>query len=130
MKTSNENLKVSFYLKEKNIRKGLCPVMGRITMGKEMVRFSCKLEADSALWNTRAGRMNGKSAHACMVNREIDKINVSVNARYREIVSNGGLPTVEEVKNACQGIALSQETLLKVYREHNEAFEKKVGVIG
>jgi site-specific recombinase XerD len=32
------------------------------------------------------------------------------------------------VKNAFQGIASSQETLLKVFREHNEAFEKRIGV--
>ena len=33
-----------------------------------------------------------------------------------------------DVKNGFQGNAGSQETLLKVFREHNEAFEKKVGV--
>jgi len=61
--------------------------MGRITIGKDMVQFSCKLEADSNLWDTRAGRLNGKSAHARLVNKKIDKINVAVNARYLEIVS-------------------------------------------
>ena len=65
-----ENLKVSFYFKKNVSRNGLCPVMGRITIGKDMVQFSCKLEADPKLWDTRAGRMNGKSAHAYSVNRE------------------------------------------------------------
>ena len=129
MNTSNSNLKVSFYLKKNVSRDGLSPVMGRITIGKEdMVQFSCKLEADAYLWDTRAGRVNGKSAHARLVNREIDKINVAVNARYKEILSMRGQATANEVKNACQGIALSQETLLKIFREHNEAFEKRVGV--
>ena len=114
MKTSIENFKVSFYLKDKNIRGGLCPVMGRITIGKELVRFSCKLEANSTLWNARAGRLNGKSHHARMVNREIDKINVAVNARYKEIISLRGLATADEVKNSYQGTAMSQETLLNV----------------
>ena len=130
MKTSNENvLKVSFYLKKNVSRNGLSPVMGRITIGKnDMVQFSCKLDADPVLWDTRAGRINGKSKHARMVNSEIDKINVAVNARYREIMSIRGVVTADDVKNACQGTAPSQETLLKVFREHNEAFEKRVGV--
>ena len=55
MKTTNEKLKVSFYLKKTVSRNGLSPVMGRITVGNDMAQFSCKLEADSDLWDTRAG---------------------------------------------------------------------------
>ena len=104
MEASQANLKVSFYLKKNVSRKGLCPVMGRIAIGKEKVQFSCKLEADPKLWDTRAGRVNGKSAHAHSVNREIDKIIVAVNAGYREIVSIRGHATAGEVKGAFQGI--------------------------
>jgi hypothetical protein len=43
-------------------------------------------------------------------------------------VSIHGRATANEVKNAFQGIAMLQETVLKVYREHNETFEKRVGV--
>ena len=128
MKTSNVNFKVSFYLKKKVSRNGLCPVMGRIAIGKDMAQFSCKLEANPDLWDTQAGRVNGKSHHARTVNREIDKINVSLNSKYMEIVSIKGQATASEVKNACQGIASSQETLLKLFREHNETFEKRIGV--
>jgi len=128
MKISHEELKVSFYLKKKISRKGFCPVMGRISIGNDMVQFSCKLEADVNLWDTRAGRLTGKSNHARFINKEIDKINVAVNARYKEIKSIRGQATADEVKNSCQGAALSQETLLKIYREHNEAFKKRVGV--
>ena len=81
MKTLNANLKVSFYLKKNVSRNGLSPVMERIAIGKKMAQFSCKLETDCSLWDARAGRMNGKSAHARLVNSEIDKINVAINAR-------------------------------------------------
>jgi len=128
MKTPNENLKVSFYLKKSVSRNGLSPVMGRITIGKGMAQFSCKLEADSALWDTRAGRMNGKSHHARLVNSKIDKINVAVNTGYKEILSMRGKATANEVKNVFQGIASTQETLLKVFREHNAEYEKRIGI--
>ena len=80
MDTSNLNLKVSFCLKRNDSRNGLCPVMGRIVIGKnDMVHFFCKLEVDSKLWDTRAGRLIGKSNHARLINQEIDKINVTIN---------------------------------------------------
>jgi hypothetical protein len=51
-------IKVSFYLKKKNIRDGLCPVLGRITIVLDMVQFSCKIEANPDLWDTRACIIN------------------------------------------------------------------------
>ena len=99
-KSSNEKLKVSFYLKKNINRNGCCPVMGRLTIGNDMVQFSCKLDADSTFWDTRAGRVNGKSHHARKVNVEIDKINVVVNAKYKEIISLRGTTTANEVKKA------------------------------
>ena len=79
-----DDFKVSFYLKKNIVRNGLCPVMGRIYIGNDIAQFSCKLDVDPALWDTRAGRMNGKSNLARTVNRRIDKINVVVNSKYRE----------------------------------------------
>ena len=86
MKTLSVNLKVTFYLKKKIIRNGLCPVMGRISLGGDTVQFSCKLDANPNLWDTHAGRMSGKSNHAREINCGIDKINVAVNARYNRLL--------------------------------------------
>jgi alpha-glucuronidase len=45
-----------------------------------------------------------------------------------EIISSKGEATASEVKNAFQGIASSQETLLKAFHKHNEEFKKRIGV--
>ena len=128
MKVSNEDLKVNFYLKKNILRNGLSPVMGRIRIGKDMVRFSCKVDAEPNLWDLRACRLNGKSHRARKVNSVIDRINVALNAKYKEIVSLKGKVTATELKNACQGISSAQDTLLSIYREHNEAYLKRIGV--
>lgn len=125
----NEELKVLFYLKKKQSKaNGLCPVMGRISIGRTMAQFSAKLEADASKWNPKAGRMDGKSHHALDVNRKIDKINLSINKHYKELLQNKGRVSAEEVKNAFQGIASVQETLLKVFAGHNETYCKRVGI--
>ena len=124
-----EELKVLFYLKKNQTKaNGLCPVMGRISIGRTMAQFSAKLEADVSRWNAKAGRMDGKRHHALDVNRKIDKINLSINRHYKELVQNKGRVTAEEVKNAFQGIASVQETLLKMFAEHNETYRKRVGI--
>jgi hypothetical protein len=124
-----EELKVLFYLKKNQSKEnGLCPVMGRISIGRTLAQFSAKLEADVSKWNAKAGRMDGKSHHTLDVNRKIDKINLSINKYYKELLQNKGQVTAEEVKNAFQGIASVQETLLKMYAEHNETFRKRIGI--
>ena len=124
-----EELKVLFYLKKNQTKaNGLCTVMGRISIGRTMAQFSAKLEADASKWNAKAGRMDGKRHHALDVNRKIDKINLSINRHYKELVQNKGRITAEEVKNAFQGIASVQQTLLKVFAEHNETYRKRVGI--
>ena len=81
-----EELKVLFYLKKNQAKaNGLCSVMGRITIGQSMAQFSAKIEAEPSKWDAKAGRMTGKSNHALQVNRQIDKINLSINARYKRI---------------------------------------------
>lgn len=124
-----EELKVLFYLKKNQSKtNGLCPVMGRISIGRTMAQFSAKLEADVSKWNAKAGRMDGKSHHALDVNRKIDKINLSINRHYKDLQQNNGRVTAEEVKNAFQGIASVQETLLKMFAGYNEAYSKRVGI--
>lgn len=124
-----EELKVLFYLKKNQSKtNGLCPVMGRISIGRTMAQFSAKLEADVSKWNAKAGRMDGKSHHALDVNRKIDKINLSINRHYKDLQQNNGRVTAEEVKNAFQGIASVHETLLKMFAGYNEAYSKRVGI--
>ena len=61
MSVMTNELKVLFYLKKNQIRKnGLCPVMGRINVGKTMAQFSLKIDADAELWDAKAGRLRGK----------------------------------------------------------------------
>jgi site-specific recombinase XerD len=120
---------VLFYLKKNQAKaNGLCPVMGRITIGRTIAQFGAKLEADASGWDAKAGRMIGKSNLALSVNRRIDKINLSIYARYNGILNSKEKVTAEEVKNAFQGIASVQETLLKVFAEHNETCRKRIGV--
>ncbi|MFV0587969.1 site-specific integrase [Bacteroides reticulotermitis] len=107
------DLKILFYLKRNQTRKdGLSPVMGRIRIGKTVSQFSLKVEADAALWDIKAGRMIGKSNVALETNREINRINLLIHSRYKELKEVQVEVSARDVKNTMQGIASTQDTVL------------------
>lgn len=122
-------LKVHFYLRKTDEKKnGECPVIGKITIGKDVAQFSAKVTAKASLWDIVSGRVTGKSKHATEINATLDKINVAVNTSYRKLQEIKNAIIASEVKNAFQGIASGQETLISYFARHNEDFKKRVGV--
>lgn len=123
------DLKVHFYLRKTSEKKnGECPVIGKITIGKDVAQFSAKVTAKTSLWDIVSGRLTGKSKHATGVNAILDKINVAINTSYRKLQETKSTVTASEVKNVFQGIASGQETLISYFARHNEEFKKRVGV--
>ncbi|MFC4675817.1 Arm DNA-binding domain-containing protein [Dysgonomonas termitidis] len=114
-------LKGLFYLKKNQRNKGgLCPVMGYIRIGKSVSQFSLKIDADTNLWDTKAGRVKGKSHQALEINRVI-------HTRYKELSEINSQVDADDLKNAVQGIASIQPTVLDSFRTMNDAISARVG---
>ena len=124
-----ENLKVKFYLKRNEEKADeTVPVLGRIRIGESMVQFNAKVNVPVSLWDTKSGRAIGKSKTASSVNLSLDKICVQINSAYKELSVLSDDVSAMDVKNAFQGVATSQETLVKYYERHNENFYLHVGI--
>ena len=125
---SRSTFRVLFYLKRNAPKKnGLVPVMCRITVNGKISQFSCKLDVEEKLWNVNLGRMSGRSVVAQEANRMLDKIRVSINKAYQEIMDRDGYVSAEKVRNAFLGMGQNHKTLLAVFRQHNEDYAKQVG---
>ena len=121
-------LKVLFYLKKNQTKKnGLCPIMGRINIGKTMAQFSLKIDADAKLWDVKAGRLKGKSGFANDVNKQIEKINLLIYSRYNETIRLGREISASELKTLLQGIAKAQESLCAYMGKIIDKFAARVG---
>ena len=119
--------KVLFYLKRNAPKKnGLIPVMCRITINGKIAQFSCKLDVEEKSWNVELGRVSGRSIAAQEANRMLDKIRVGINQAYQKIADRDNYVTAEKVRNAYLGLGMNHETLLAVFRQHNEDYEKQV----
>ena len=129
------NLKVSFYLKREGKSKNsvsnpdtVYPIVGKIIIGNSIAQFGSKLSVPENLWNVKSGRAIGKSRVAVELNREINKINLLIHSHYKEIQQRTGKVTAIEVKNAFQGIATTQKTLLVLFKEMAEEFRQRIGI--
>lgn len=125
-------MKVLLYLKRNEQNEaGLCPLMGKITVkGKSnsTVQFGCKIRIDPERWNATSQRCTGKSRVSVTTNREIEALLLLLRSRFNELRDLSETVSAEDVKNAFQGIAAAQVTLLKLFREHNEEYALRVGV--
>ncbi len=120
--------KVLFYVKKGSAKpNGNLPLMCRLTVDGEIKQFSCKMDVSPHLWDVKNNRASGKSAEAQRINRAVDKIRVEVNRRYQELMQTDGYVTAAKLKDAYLGIGIKQETLLKLFEQHNAEFAKKVG---
>ena len=106
---------VIYYLKRQVVKKdGTVPVMGRITVDGSQTQFSCKLTVDPKLWDTKGGRVTGRSTAALETNRMLDKMRVRINKHYQEIMERDNFVTAEKVKNAFLGLEHRYHTLMQV----------------
>ena len=97
-------MKVLLYLKKSGLDKsGKAPIMGRITIGRSIAQFSCKLSCNPDLWNSRESRMDGKSREAVEVNGRLENLLLSVQSVYQSLLSKGCRFDATDIKEQFQG---------------------------
>ena len=138
---SRSTFKILFYVKKGSERaNGYLPLMCRLTVDGEIKQFSCKLDVPPKLWDVKTARATGKSAEAQKINAAVDRIRVDEKRRvagagergppprrYQELMQSDGYVTAARLRDACLGLGVKRETLLKLFEQHNEEFIKKVG---
>ena len=102
MKT--EKMKMLLYLKKSGLDKsGKAPIMGRITIGRSIAQFSCKLSCNPNLWNPRESRMDAKSSEAVEVNGRLENLLFSIQPSYQSLLTRGQSFDATDVKKLFQG---------------------------
>ena len=122
-------MKVLLYLKKSSRdRSGKAPIMGRITLGRSIAQFSCKLSCNPDLWNPRESRMDGKSREAVEVNGRLDNLLLAVQASYQSLLAKGSPFDATDIKEHFQGSVQSRTMLLERFDGLIEDMEEYVGV--
>jgi len=124
-----EKFKVLLYLKKSRPDKsGKAPIMGRITVNRSMVQFSCKISCTPDLWNPRESRLKGNSHEAVETNAKLDKLILSIHTAFDTLVGRNADFDAETVKNLFQGSLETQMTLLGMTDIVCEELRKRIGI--
>ncbi len=123
-------MKLLFYLKRGTQDKnGKSPIMGRISIGRSMVQFSCKCSCTATLWDSRKQRLVGKSAEATSVNRELDRLQVSIHQVYESLSRKlDGNIMASQVRELVFGLNSESQGLLHFLDEYIDRFRERVGI--
>ncbi len=126
---SKSTFRILFYLRKNYLNKsGKAGIMVRLTVNGDMVQFSSKLDIEPALWDTKAGKAIGNSVKARKMNSMLDDIRTALNNHYRYVESRDSFVTAEKVRNAFLGYEVRQQTLLELFKQHNEDASKLNGI--
>jgi len=122
-------MKVLLYLKKSTRdRSGKSPIMGRITLGRSVAQFSCKLSCNPDLWNPRESRVDGKSREAVEVNARLDNLLLAVQSSYQSLLAKGLPFDATDIKEDFQGSVQSRTMLLERFDSLIEEMRDHVGV--
>lgn len=124
---ARSTFKVLFYVNGSKEKKGIVPIMGRVTINGTVAQFSCKLDIPKTLWDVKGNKAKGKSMEARDINNALDNIKAQIIRHYQRISDREAYVTAEMVRNAYQGIGNEYETLVGAFDKDCANFLKRTG---
>ena len=120
--------KISFFLKKSIVRKnGKSPIIGRITLNGKKVEFSTKLGIASSKWNVGTGEAKGNSHEAITLNSNLDSIRMTLYTYYRNLSERCEIVTADRIRKMYTQTEMYPQTLLTLFKKHNDDELKLVG---
>ena len=112
---SKSTLKIRFFLRRNHVyADGTCCIMTRITINGENTNFSSKLNVNPKLWDTKQGKVSGKSKVATELNGLMSDMESSIRQMYFDM-SRYETVTAEKLRNAFMGIVPENQTLIGLF---------------
>ncbi|TVP44021.1 MAG: site-specific integrase [Mongoliibacter sp.] len=102
-------------------------VYARITVGHKRVELSTKMTCNPSEWNSVAGRANGKSEKAKMLNSLLDSYQMKIHQARKQLMDLDKDLTAESIKNTLIGKSEDRKLILEIFETHNKEMEALVG---
>jgi site-specific recombinase XerD len=125
-----QHFKFLFFLKKgKGSKSGILPIYARITIDGQRIEWSIQRSCLPGRWNRQTGRAIGTKTESSELNAYLDVIQNSIYDIQKEFALKKELLTAGIIKTRILNKSEEKkQTILDVYRYHNEQFEKMVGV--
>ena len=118
---------VIYYLKRQVVKKdGTVPVMGRITVDGNQTQFSCKLSVDPKLWDTKGGVSRAEARRHSKRTVCLTRCGCASTSTIRKSWSVTTSSRQRRSRTLFSDWSTGYHTLMQVFRQHNEDYEKQV----
>ncbi|MCF6358429.1 MAG: Arm DNA-binding domain-containing protein [Draconibacterium sp.] len=109
--------RILFYVRRNYVnKKGEKSIMVRITLDGEISQFSSKLNVNPNKWETKSGKVTGKTMEAKNLNATLENIRASIIRHYRVIEWQDTHVTAKKIRNAFIGVTVKAQMLLVVFK--------------
>jgi len=120
--------RISFFLKKSIVRKsGKSPIIARITLNGEKVEFSTKLSIESKKWDVDSGEAKGNNHESTSLNNDLNTIRMTLYSYYRNLSEKCEVITADKLRKMYTQTETYPQTLLTLFRKHNDDELKLVG---
>ena len=122
-------LSLLFFVKRtKLLRNGEAPVYMRITVNGKRLELSVNRSIELEKWSSIKGAAIGSTKEAKLLNRYIEAIRTQLHSHIQLLRESNKPISAQSIKNKYLGIDDKEETILKLYKEHNENATKLIGI--
>jgi hypothetical protein len=120
--------RISFFLKKSVVRKnGKSPIIARITLNGEKVEFSTKLSIESSQWDVNTSEAKGNSHESVALNNDLSSVRMTLYTYYRNLSEKCEVITADKLRKMYTQTEMYPQTLLTLFRKHNDDELKLVG---
>lgn len=124
----NQTLGILFYIKNaKALANGEVPIYLRITVDGKRVEHSIQRTIEPDKWNSKGGRAIGNKEDIKTLNAYIDTLRNKVYEYQKRLIDKNELVTAEALKNGLMGISEKKQTLIDLFRHHNQEMKSLIG---
>lgn len=122
------NVKILFWIKSNRInKKGLAPLMLRISYNKQRKEFSTGFNIEPCKWDNAKYKVKLKTGEAQQINQYIDEAKAKIFSLFKEMLLNEDI-CFDKLIDGFLGRNESTITLLQLVKLHNENFKSRVGI--
>ena len=119
--------RVLFYTKNRAIKNGRVPIMGRITVNGTTASFSCKRDVPLALWDAKGNCAKGKSEEARRLNQELENIKAQIGKHYQYLTDHDTFVSAKKVYDRYNGFGEDIHSLMEIFNIQIQDYKRQVG---
>lgn len=121
------SLSIIYYIKKSEPKKdGSFSIIGRITLNGADTTFYTKVDVMIDDWDA-VNNIKTKNPRAKEIQSKLSIIDKKADEYYWVLYDRGEDPTAEDIKNVLTGVRQLDETLLSLFRRHNDELKSEVG---